>query len=153
MRPERRPSGRNGGAAQAALPATFWRESAKSQGFGDRVPKGIFGIIGSPRPIASALMPEVVGLGPHFCPRRDIIFAKIAQQNGDFVLWIGAQQLKAADGRRYFHTVRALEQERIANLETFAADRYNAGNENKSSILNRERVGDGEEVSLYQCPL
>ena len=39
MRPERRPRGRNDGAAQAALPATFWRESAKSQGFGDRVPK------------------------------------------------------------------------------------------------------------------
>jgi hypothetical protein len=27
------------GAAQAAPPVTFWRESGKSQGFGDRVPK------------------------------------------------------------------------------------------------------------------
>jgi hypothetical protein len=95
----------------------------------------------------------VLWLGPHFCPRRDIVFAEIAQQNGDFVLWIGAQQLKAADGRSYFHTVQALEQERIANLETFVADRYNAGNENKPSILNQERVSDGEEMSLYQCPL
>jgi hypothetical protein len=39
MRPERRHSGRNDGAALAALPATFWRKSDKSQGFGDRVPK------------------------------------------------------------------------------------------------------------------
>jgi hypothetical protein len=37
-RPERRSSGRNEGVAQAALPATFWREGDKSQGFGDRVP-------------------------------------------------------------------------------------------------------------------
>jgi hypothetical protein len=98
-------------------------------------------------------MPEVLRVGPHFCPRRDIIFAEIAQQNGNFVLWVGAQQLKAADGRRYFHTVRALEQERIANLEKFVADGHNAGNENESSILNQERVSDGEEMSLYQCPL
>ena len=39
-----RPRGRNDGAAQAALPATFWRESAKSQGFGDRVPKDRCGL-------------------------------------------------------------------------------------------------------------
>jgi hypothetical protein len=39
MRPERRLRGRNHGAAEAALRATFWRESDKSQGFGDRVPK------------------------------------------------------------------------------------------------------------------
>src|SRR6516162_2956558 len=40
MRPERRPRCRNGGAASSrprSLP--FWRESDKSQGFGDRVPK------------------------------------------------------------------------------------------------------------------
>src|ERR1700722_104032 len=38
MRPERRLRGRNEGAAQAALLATFWRKSDKSQGIGDRVP-------------------------------------------------------------------------------------------------------------------
>ena len=39
MRPERRLSGRNQGRRIAALGAPFWREGAKSQGFGDRVPK------------------------------------------------------------------------------------------------------------------
>jgi hypothetical protein len=40
MRPERRPRCRNGGAAPSR-PANqpFWRESDKSQGFGDRVLK------------------------------------------------------------------------------------------------------------------
>ena len=42
MRPERRLSGRNDGAAQAAREGQpFWRESGKSQGFGDGVPKSL----------------------------------------------------------------------------------------------------------------
>jgi hypothetical protein len=39
MRPERRPRGRNGGRLSAAFQSPFWRNSGKSQGFGDRVPK------------------------------------------------------------------------------------------------------------------
>ena len=97
-------------------------------------------------------MPEVLWLRPH-CSKWDIFLAELVQRNHDFVLWIGAEMFKPANGRWYFHTVRALEQQRITNTETFVVDGRNAGNENEPAILDQERVGDGEESSFHHCPL
>jgi hypothetical protein len=92
-------------------------------------------------------------VGPHFRSHRHIFLAELGKHNDDFVSWVWAQKLKAANCRRYFPTVRALEQEWIADLEAFVANGGNAGNENDPATRDYERLGDREESAWHLARL